>query len=81
MTQRSDTKKLASGKARPKEIRCRDERTYALLKDFCEKTGIRIGIYKGELPALDEAEESGIKITYCNPSGCLLHCYSFSIFR
>lgn len=40
----------------PKEIRCRDERTYALLKDFCEKTDVRIRIHKKSLPALDDAE-------------------------
>lgn len=40
----------------PKEIRCRDGRTYAMLKDFSDKTGVKIGIYHGELPALDDAE-------------------------
>lgn len=40
----------------PKEIRCRDERTFALLKDFCEKTDVKISIYKNEMPALDDAE-------------------------
>ncbi|MBQ6407135.1 MAG: hypothetical protein IJJ64_03765 [Butyrivibrio sp.] len=43
-------------KAGPKEIRCRDERTFALIKDFCDKTGVKISIYDGELSALDEAE-------------------------
>ena len=43
-------------KAGPKEIRCRDERTYALLKDFCEKTGVKISIYRKAMHALDEAE-------------------------
>lgn len=42
----------------PKEIRCRDERTYALLKDFCEKTDVKISIYKKPLPALDDAEDA-----------------------
>ena len=42
----------------PKEIRCRDERTYALLKDFCEKAGVKIGVHKGELPALDDAQDA-----------------------
>ncbi len=45
-------------KACPKEIRCRDERTYALLKDFCEKAGVKIGVYEGELPALDDAQDA-----------------------
>lgn len=45
-------------KAYPKEIRCRDERTYALLKDFCEKTGVKISIYKREMHALDDAEDA-----------------------
>lgn len=40
----------------PKEVRCRDERTYALLKDFSEKTGVKVSIYKKEMAALDEAE-------------------------
>ena len=42
----------------PKEIRCRDERTYALLKDFCEKTDVKVSIYMKAMPALDEAEEA-----------------------
>ena len=42
----------------PKEIRCKDERTYALLKDFCGKTGITAGIYSGRMKALQEAEDS-----------------------
>ena len=42
----------------PKEIRCRDERTYALLRDFCEKTDVKVSIYKKAMPALDEAEEA-----------------------
>ncbi len=45
-------------KVYPKEIRCRDERTYALLKDLCEKTGVKIGIYKREMAALDDAENA-----------------------
>ena len=45
-------------KVYPKEIRCRDERTYALLEDFCEKTGVKISIYKREMPALDDAEDA-----------------------
>lgn len=40
----------------PREVLCRDERTYAVLKDFCERTGVKISIYDGEMPALDEAE-------------------------
>ena len=40
----------------PKEIRCRDERTYALLKDLCEKVGIKIRVYTKKMNALDEAE-------------------------
>lgn len=43
-------------KVYPKEIRCRDERTYALLKDFCEKTNVKISIYEGEMDALDDVE-------------------------
>ena len=39
-----------------KEIRCRDERTYALLKDFCEKTDVKIRIYEHKMAALDDAE-------------------------
>lgn len=38
-----------------KEIRCRNERTYLLLKDFCEKTGVKIQLYDKEMEALDEA--------------------------
>ena len=45
-------------KVYPKEIRCRDERTYALLKDFCEKTGVKISVYRREMPALDDAEDA-----------------------
>ena len=48
---------LKTHKVHPKEIRCRDERTYALLKDFCEKADIKIGIHDGEMPALDDAED------------------------
>lgn len=40
----------------PREIRCRDERTYALLKDFCEKTNVKISIFHGEMAALDDVE-------------------------
>ncbi len=40
----------------PKEVRCRDERTYALLKDFSEKTGVKISIYNKPMVALDSAE-------------------------
>lgn len=40
----------------PKEIRCRDERTYALLKDFCEKTNVKISVFHGEMAALDDVE-------------------------
>ena len=43
---------------RPKEIRCRDERTFALLGDFCRKAGIKCGVYDGEMAALDECEDS-----------------------
>ena len=45
-------------KIRPKEVRCRDERTFAMVKDFCEKIGSKVSIYTGEMPALDEAEEA-----------------------
>ena len=45
-----------SYKVRPQEIRCRDERTYALLKDFCEKSGMKIGVHKGRMKALDDAQ-------------------------
>lgn len=38
-----------------KEIRCRNERTYAMLKDVCEKIGVKVQIYDGELEAIDEA--------------------------
>ena len=44
-------------KSYPKEIRCRDERTYAMLKDISEKTGVKICIYPGEMEALDEVED------------------------
>ena len=30
----------------PGEIRCRDERTYSILSDFCDKAGIKISIYE-----------------------------------
>ena len=43
-------------KVYPKEFRCRDERTYAWLKDLIEKTGTKISIYRKSMPALDEAE-------------------------
>lgn len=43
---------------RPKEIRCRDERTFALIGDFCRKAGIKCSVYEGEMPALDECEDS-----------------------
>lgn len=43
-------------KVYPKEIRCRDQRTYALLKDFCEKTNVKISVYHGEMAALDDVE-------------------------
>ena len=36
----------------PKEIICSDERTYALLKDFCEKTNVRVSICKEDMFAL-----------------------------
>lgn len=42
----------------PSEIFCRDDRTYAFLKDFCSKTGIRLEYTSEELPELDEAEDS-----------------------
>ena len=42
----------------PKELRCRDERTYALLKDICEKSGVRIKLYVGDMRALDDAEDA-----------------------
>lgn len=42
----------------PREIRCRDERTYAFLKNFCEKINSKIRIYDGEMPMLDEAQEA-----------------------
>ncbi len=51
-------------KTYPKEIRCRDERTYALLKDFCEKTDVKISIYNREMLALDEAEEAILNHTF-----------------
>ena len=47
----------------PKEIRCRDERTQALLKDFCEKTKVRVSVYKKPMPMLDEAEEAFLERT------------------
>ena len=50
-------------KVYPKEIRCRDERTYALLKDFCEKTDVKVSIYKRRMRALDEAEAALIDYT------------------
>ena len=50
-------------KAYPKEIRCRDERTYALLKDFCEKTDVKVSIYKKKMRALDEAEAALLDYT------------------
>ena len=50
-------------KAYPKEIRCRDERTYALLKDFCEKTDVKVSIYKRRMRALDEAEAALLDYT------------------
>lgn len=43
---------------RPKEVRCRDERTFAMIKDFCEKVGAKVRIYTKEMPALDEAEQA-----------------------
>lgn len=54
---------LRKENVRPEEIRCGDERTYALLKDFCEKTEIGIGIYDGVLYALDDAEASMMELS------------------
>ncbi len=51
-------------KTYPKEIRCRDKRTFALLKDFCEKTDVKISIYDRDMPALDEAEEAILNHTF-----------------
>ncbi|SCY13988.1 DUF7309 domain-containing protein [Butyrivibrio sp. INlla14] len=42
----------------PKEVRCRDERTFAMIKDFCEKVGAKVRIYTKEMPALDDAEQA-----------------------
>ena len=42
---------------RPAEVRCRDERTYALVKDFYEKIGARVYI-SDEMELLDDIEES-----------------------
>ena len=53
-------KKYGTG---PKELRCRDERTFALLKYICEKSGIRIKLYKGAMDALDDAEEALLERT------------------
>ncbi len=41
----------------PKEIRCRDARTYAFLKEISDKTKVKISIYHGPMEALDEAEQ------------------------
>ena len=46
---------------RPKEIRCRDGRTFALIGDFCKKAGIKCSVYDGEMSALDECVESMIE--------------------
>ncbi len=40
----------------PCEIRCKDEFTYGIFKDFCEKTGARISIYDGEMVAIADAK-------------------------
>ena len=53
-------KKYGSG---PKEMRCRDERTFALLKDICEKSGIRIKLYEGAMHALEDAEDALLEKT------------------
>ena len=42
----------------PKEIRCRDARTYALLHDLCEKVGAKIEVSPGPFFALSEAEKA-----------------------
>ena len=47
----------------PKELRCRDERTFALLKDICEKSGIGIKLYEGAMHALDDAENALLERT------------------
>ena len=41
----------------PGEIRCRDERTYSILSDFCDKAGIKISIYEKRMACLDSAED------------------------
>lgn len=41
----------------PREIHCRDERTFHLLKDFCEQLGIVISIDPGEMASLSRVEE------------------------
>lgn len=38
-----------------KEIRCRNERTFAMVEDFCKKTGVKVRIWDDEMEALDEA--------------------------
>lgn len=40
----------------PRELRCKDSRTYALLEDFCEQTGIRLRLYSGKMAMLDETK-------------------------
>ena len=49
---------LKTMECRPKEIRCRDERTFALIGDFCRKAGIKCSVYEGEMAALDECEDA-----------------------
>ena len=40
----------------PREILCRDERTYALLRDLCKKVGTKIRIADEPLRALDKTQ-------------------------
>ena len=42
----------------PQKILCHDERTYALLKDFCDKTNTEIELYEGFMQALEDAKSS-----------------------
>ena len=53
----------------PKELRCRDERTYAILKDFSEKTGVKISIYTKPMRALDAAEDKLYYHFTCDEGG------------
>lgn len=49
---------LLAWQTRPRRIEANDPRTFALLRDLCEKTGIPLHLALGELSALEDAKDS-----------------------